>query len=83
MSKEGTLKHQENSPTASTVGNKLFGPSGEQTYRVQMVSVAGMSASVDVQAATGDEAAEKGLAQLPGGKVVHVSPSPEQKKAAA
>lgn len=81
MSKEGVLTHKEQSATASSVGNRLFGPSGVQTYRVQMQSAAGMGASVDVEAATGDEAAEKALAKLPGGKVVHVAPAPQ--KAAA
>jgi len=82
MAKEGVLTHREVSETASSVSDRKFGPSGVQTYRVQMQSAQGLGAMVDVEASTGDEAAEKALAKLPGGKVTHVAPSPQQKDAA-
>ena len=76
--KDGVLTHREDSPTASTRGNEKFGPSGVQTYRVLMQTAGGFVAA-DVDAATGDEAAEKGLAQHLGAKVTNVSPAPQKK----
>lgn len=81
--KEGVLTHREVSETAASVGNKLFGPSGVQTYRVLMQTSMGGQAFADVDAATGDEAADLGLGKFPGAKVVNVSPAPEQRKKAA
>jgi hypothetical protein len=71
-----TFLHQETSPTAATVGNKLFPESGEQTYRV--LTTAG---TCDVRATTGDEAAAAALVRFPGAKVGHVAPAPQQKAA--
>ncbi len=72
----GPLLHRENSPTAASVGNPLFGPSGVQTYRVMLATPFGQ-AMTDVDAATGDEAAEKALAKHPGAKVANVAPAPK------
>ena len=79
MSKEGALLHKENSPTAASVGNKLFPDSGVQTYRAVMQTAMGGVVHVDVEAATGDEAAEKALREVPGGKVSNISPAPQKK----
>jgi hypothetical protein len=72
----GPLVHRENSPTAASAHNPLFGPSGVQTYRVRVAGPGGMS-YVDVEAATGDEAAAKALESNPGAKVANVSPAPQ------
>ncbi len=77
MSKQGALLHADHSPTASTVGNKLFGPSGVITYRVTMQTAMGGAVAVDVDAATGDEAAIAAHAKYPGGKVMLVEPAPK------
>lgn len=77
---EGKLLHKETSPTAQTVGTeRLFGPSGVQTYRAVMQTAMGGVVHVDVDAATGDEAAESALKEVPGGKVMNITPSPNQK----
>jgi hypothetical protein len=60
------------SDTAATVGKALYGPSGAMDYRVTM----GDGRLATVNAATGDEAADKALKQL-GGKVVLVEPAPQ------
>lgn len=75
--KEGALLHRENSPTASTVGDQKFGPSGVQTYRVLVAAAMGGTTYVDVDAATGDEAAAKALDKYPGAKVGNVTPAPK------
>ncbi len=63
------------SETAATVGNELYGPSGAMVYRVTM---AGSGVSfIDVEALTGDKAAEVALSRH-GGKVVHVEPAPQK-----
>jgi hypothetical protein len=76
--KEGQLTHTETSPTAATVGNRLYGPSGVMSYRVRLQSGAGGIVDVDVDAATGDEAANLALEQFIGGKVMQVSPAPQK-----
>jgi hypothetical protein len=81
--KEGLLHVDEVSPTAQTVGNKLFPDGGVQTYRVQMQSATGAQVMIDVDAATGDEAAAKALVEYPGGKVAYVGPAPQKAKAEA
>ena len=78
MSKEGALRHEKNSPTAASVANKLFGTSGVIAYRVQTQTAMGGFMSIDLDAATGDEAAEAALKEYPGNKVVHVSPAPQK-----
>jgi hypothetical protein len=40
----------------------------------------GGSVHADVDAATGDEAAEKALGEYPGSKVAHVAPAPQKPK---
>lgn len=73
---EGALLHRENSPTAASAHNQLFGPSGVQTYRVMLATALG-NAVADVDAATGDEAAAKALETHPGAKVAYVGPKPQ------
>jgi hypothetical protein len=77
--KEGVLTAQEPSPTAATVGNELYGPSGVQTYRVMIQTAMGGAAYIDVDAATGDEAAQQALKQAPTAKVTNISPAPQKK----
>lgn len=72
-----TFHHTENSPTAATVGNKLFGESGPMIYRVTVQGGMGL-ASADFKAATGDDAASAALAKFPGAKVAHVAPAPQE-----
>ncbi len=72
----GKLMHREASDTAATVGKPIYGPSGVQSYRVLLQTPGGMT-TVDVDAATGDDAASKGLAKFPGGKVANVTPTPQ------
>lgn len=62
------------SPTAQTVGSKrLYGNSGVMKYRVVLANGSARSAVV-VEAATGDEAAEKALRGHVGQKVAYVGP---------
>lgn len=77
MNKEGVLTHRENSPTAASSTNRLFGPSGAMSYRVTIAGPMGMQA-IDVEAATGDEAADLALAKYPGAKVARVEPAPQR-----
>ncbi len=72
----GKLSHREASDTAATVGKPLYGPSGVQSYRVMLQTPGGMT-TVDVEAATGDDAASQGLSRFPGGKVANVTPTPQ------
>lgn len=60
------------------LGFRKWPASGEQTYRVQYRNNAGGMAYVDVNAATGDEAASKALAELGGGKVTNIAPAPQR-----
>lgn len=78
MSKPGALAHEERSPTASTVGNVLFGASGVIAYNVTMQTAFGNSALVEVEAASGDEAALKAHALHAGCKVLHIEPAPRK-----
>lgn len=82
MSDEGKLLHQERSPTAATLGNELYKPSGSMTYRVTVSNGSALT-PVDVEAETGDEAARLALVQNPGCKVAHVAPAPQSVKKAA
>ena len=82
MAKEGALIHEAQSPTAATVGNKLFPSSGAQVYRVLVKTSAGF-APHDVEASTGDEAAETVLRDNPGAYVANVTPAPQSKQKAA
>jgi hypothetical protein len=81
MKREGKLTHQEVSPTAASATNRLYGPSGEISYRCTLVTAMGGVIPVDVNAATGDEAAERALAKFPGSKVSHVAPAPQEAEA--
>lgn len=82
MSEEGKLLHQEQSSTAASIGNPLYGESGPMLYRVTVASGFGMK-PVDVEAKTGDEAAELALRDHPGCKVAHVTPAPQRPKLTA
>ena len=76
---EGKLVHDETSPTAATVGKRLYGPSGAMDYRVILATAGGAKQAATVNAATGDDAAAKALEKFPGWKVALVTPasSPE------
>lgn len=76
--KEGALPPQPVSETAATVGNPLYGPSGVMLYRAMVQTALGGFVPIDVEAATGDEAALKALEQVPGGKVTNISPAPQK-----
>lgn len=80
MSKEGALLHRENSPTAANASNRLFKPSGVISYRVTIAGPMGMT-NVDVDAASGDDAAVAALDKYPGAKVARVEPAPQKKAA--
>lgn len=60
------------------LGFKAWPPSGVQLYRVAYQNSAGGLGHVDVEAATGDEAATKALAELGGGKVTNIAPAPQR-----
>lgn len=62
------------------LGFKAWPDSGVQTYRVQYQNTAGGLSSLDIEAATGNEAAEKALAQNGGGKVLNIVPAPQRPK---
>lgn len=72
-----TFLHREDSPTAASGHNRLYRGSGVQTYRVMVATGMGMIPN-DVEAASGDEAAELTLAKYIGGKVAHVAPAPQK-----
>jgi hypothetical protein len=74
---EGPLLHKEASPTAASAWDRKYPASGVQTYRVLLQTPAGQMAR-DVEAATGDEAAEKALEGHLGSKVAHVGPAPQK-----
>ncbi len=61
------------SPTAANAFNPLFGTSGVMKYRVALRD----GSMVDVEAATGDEAANAALGRHPGGFVTAVNPAPQ------
>lgn len=73
----GKLPSRGVSPTAATVGNPLYGASGVMSYRVTMMTPGGLT-NIDVEAATGDDAANAGLAKFPGGKVAKVDVTPQK-----
>jgi hypothetical protein len=66
------------SPTAASASNRIFGESGAQNYRVVLGQSGGAMTSTVVNAATGDKAAEKALAQHPGWKVTNVTPAGDE-----
>ncbi len=68
----------EISETASGPGNPRFGPTGVIAYRVIVAQQGGARAAATVDAATGDEAAEKALRQYPGWKVAYVGPASDE-----
>lgn len=72
--KEGVLTHREDSPTAASATRKLFRGSGVMPYAVTVVGGMGQVRH-EVDAATGDEAAELALKHFPGAKVAHVEPA--------
>ena len=62
------------SDTAANSTNRRFGPSGAMKYRVVLVNGSAQSV-VNVEAATGDDAAAAALARHPGQKVAFVGPA--------
>ncbi len=80
--KEGILTHDAVSPTAATVGNRLFEDSGPMKYRVMVATGMGFI-PFDVVAKTGDDAAAAALAKYPGTKVASVNPAPAGETAEA
>ena len=79
--KDGALLHGSHSPTAQTVGNKLFGVSGAMIYRVTLRHGGGGMGQVDLMADSGDDAAEKALKGNMGAKVTHIEPAPQYQAA--
>lgn len=73
--------HRENSPTAASIGNRLFGSSGRMPYRVTIAGPMGMTAE-DFDAETGDDAASLALTKYVGAKVAKVEPAPRLQEAA-
>ena len=65
---------REPSKTAASSINRLYGPSGAMTYRVVLMNGTAQTI-INVDAATGDEAADKALARHPGQKVAYVAPA--------
>ena len=65
---------REPSATAANSSKRLFTGSGAMDYRVVLMNGSAQSAVV-VNAATGDEAADKALARHPGMKVAYVGPA--------
>jgi len=72
---DGKLGFHGISPTAASATNPLYGASGVQKYRVVLGVAGGGLKAENVDAATGDEAAERALCLNPGWKVAHVSPA--------
>lgn len=65
------------SDTAATATDRKYPPSGVQTYRCSLVD--GFALFVDVEATSGDEAADKAIVgQPPKAKVVHIEPAPQR-----
>lgn len=62
------------SKTAANSTNRLYGPSGVMPYRVVLMNGTAQTI-INVEAATGDEAADKALARHPGQKVAYVGPA--------
>jgi hypothetical protein len=75
--KEGVLTHREDSATAASAYNRLFPPSGAMVYQVTVATGMGHILH-DVEAVTGDRAAELALERFPGAKVAHVTPAPQK-----
>jgi hypothetical protein len=75
----GPLLHTEASPTAASAWDRKYPASGVQTYRCAVATANGMQTFADVEAATGDEAAEKALVLYPGAKIGSIAPSPQQR----
>jgi hypothetical protein len=75
-----TFFHREDSPTAASSHNRLFGNSGRMAYKVMVSAGMGMIPFI-VEASTGDEAAELAVGangQYPGAKVAHVEPAAQK-----
>lgn len=73
--KDSFLPHTSVSETAATAGDDRYKPTGGMTYRVTVTTAAGL-AQVDVEAESGDDAAEAAHRQFLGGKVTHIEPAP-------
>lgn len=66
------------SPTAANAHNRLYPKSGAQVYRVVLGQSGGGMMATNVNAETGDEAAEAALRKHPGWKVAHVAPATDE-----
>lgn len=76
---ENTVAAATSPEEREALGFKAWPDSGVQTYRVQYKNAAGGMSFVDVDAATGDRAAEKALAEIGGDKVTNISPAPQRR----
>jgi hypothetical protein len=74
---ENTVSAAATQEERERLGFKAWPASGVQTYRVQYQNTAGGMSFVDVDAATGNEAAELALKELGGGKVTNITPAPQ------
>ena len=72
-----------NAEEREALGFKAWPDSGVQTYRVQYQNMVGGTSFVDVQAATGNEAAEAAIRDLGGGKIIAITPAPQQRRVKA
>ncbi len=75
MSEGQVITPWEISPTAASAHNRLYEASGVMKYRVVLAQTGGARTATTVDAATGDEAAEKALVRHPGWKVAYVGPA--------
>lgn len=76
---ENTVAAAASPEEREALGFKAWPDSGVQTYRVHYKNTAGGMSFLDVDAATGNEAAEKALAQNGGGKVTNIAPAPQRR----
>lgn len=72
--KEGVLTHREESPTAENAHKRLHGVSGTIPYAVTVIGSLGPEI-VEVEAATGDEAAAAINRKYPAAKIAHIAPA--------
>lgn len=83
VSESSFLGDQGYSDTAASASKRLYPETSVMTYRVNMQTGMGGLVSVDVDAASGDEAAAKALLQAPGSKVTLVDAGPQRKTLSA
>jgi hypothetical protein len=76
---ENTIAAAATPEEREKLGFRKWPDSGVQTYRVHYRNSAGGLSFLDVEATTGDEAAEMALAENGGGKVTNIAPAPQKK----